>query len=185
MIMNDRTRSIIEEVLKTYQDLPFLSPEDLPSIDLYMDQVTTLIDDKLAPTRRLPSDKLLTKTMINNYAKNKLLPPPEKKKYSRQQILLLVLIYYFKNSLTMQDIKTVFDSIPFDEDIYNEVFSDSSQMLGITRDSIERCLDLSDEKFAETENQEKEHLQLFSLICDLLLDIYVKNRIVEQLIDTL
>ena len=77
------------------------------------------------------------------------------------------------------------DSIPFDEDIYNEVFSDSSRMLGITRDSIERCLALSDEKFAETENQEKEHLQLFSLICDLLLDIYVKNRIVEQLIDTL
>ena len=77
MIMNERTRSIIEEVLKTYRDLPFLSPEDLPSIDLYMDQVTSFIDTRLKNTARFQDkDKILTKTMINNYAKNDLLPPP-------------------------------------------------------------------------------------------------------------
>ncbi|MBE6002454.1 MAG: DUF1836 domain-containing protein [Sarcina sp.] len=183
--MNDQIQEIIQKTMQTYRDLPFLMPDDLPSLDLYMDQVTTLIEKKLAPTRRLPSDKLLTKTMINNYAKNKLLPPPEKKKYSQQHMLLLVLIYYFKNSLTMQDIKSILDSIPFDENVYKEVFAQSSDLLDVTRDSVDRFLSLSSEKFSETENQEKEQLQLFSLICDLLMDIYVKNRIVEQLIDAM
>ena len=50
-----------------------------PNIDLYMDQVTTFMEDNLASTKRHEDDKILTKTMINNYAKNKLLPPPEKK----------------------------------------------------------------------------------------------------------
>jgi len=183
--MNEELKSIIEKTLQAYADIPFLTPEDLPSLDLYMDQVTTLMEEKLSPTRRVPSDKLLTKTMINNYAKNKLLPPPEKKKYSQQHMLLLVLIYYFKNSLTMQDIKSILDSISFDENVYKEVFGQSSDLLDVTRDSVDRFLSLSSEKFSETENQEKEQLQLFSLICDLLMDIYVKNRIVEQLIDAM
>ena len=59
-----------------------VKPEDIPNIDLYMDQVTTFMDSQLATSKRHEDDKILTKTMINNYAKNDLLPPPEKKKYS-------------------------------------------------------------------------------------------------------
>ena len=182
--MNEELKSIIEKTLQAYADIPFLTPEDLPSLDLYMDQVTTLMEEKLSPTRRVPSDKLLTKTMINNYAKNKLLPPPERKKYSRQHILRLVLIYYFKNSLSMQDIKSVLDGLPrFDENVYEQTFKNSDELLAVTRASVEKYLDLAGQKFSDTENQEKEQLQLFSLICDLLMDIYIKTRIVEQLID--
>ena len=49
--------------------LPIIQPEEIPSIRLYMDQVTTFIEERLAPLKRRPQDKLLTKTMINNYAK--------------------------------------------------------------------------------------------------------------------
>lgn len=52
---------------------------DIPNIDLYMDQITTFMDTHLADSRRYPEDKIMTKTMINNYTKNHLLPPSVKK----------------------------------------------------------------------------------------------------------
>ena len=47
-----------------------VQPEEIPNIDLYMDQVTTFMEEHLKNTRRYEEDKVLTKTMINNYAKN-------------------------------------------------------------------------------------------------------------------
>ena len=182
--MSEQIHEIIAETLKSCEGLPFLSVEDLPCLDLYMDQVTTLIEEKLSPTRRLPSDKLLTKTMINNYTKNKLLPPPEKKKYSSQQILLLVVIYFSKNILSMQDIKAVLDTVSFDEQVYEEVFKNHDQIRSSVSSDLEKYLKIAEEGFSHTENQEKEQLQLFSLICNLVMDIYMKKRIIEQLIDT-
>ena len=71
--------------------------DELPKLELYMDQVTTFMDERLKSTARYPGeDKILTKTMINNYAKNDLLPPPVRKKYSKEHVLLLIFIYYFK-----------------------------------------------------------------------------------------
>ena len=73
-----------------------VQPEEIPNIDLYMDQVTTFMEEHLKNTRRYEEDKVLTKTMINNYAKNNLLPPPVKKKYSKEHMLMLIFIYYLR-----------------------------------------------------------------------------------------
>ena len=70
----------IKELIKEWIRLDYIRPEDIPSIELYMDQVTTFMDKELANTKRFESDKTLTKTMINNYTKNNLLHPPVKKK---------------------------------------------------------------------------------------------------------
>ena len=101
------TKQFLRSILDSLQQIDYVKPEDVPNIDLYMDQVTTFMDSHLASTRRYPSDKILTKTMINNYAKNKLLPPPVKKKYSPEHMMLLVFIYYFKNILSITDIQTL------------------------------------------------------------------------------
>ena len=85
-------------------DLGYIAPEDIPSIELYMDQVTTFMDRYLSKNKRTEEDKTLTKTMINNYTKNDLLPPPNKKRYSKEHIILLIYIYYFKNVVTINDI---------------------------------------------------------------------------------
>lgn len=61
-----------------------------------MDQVTTFMDEQLAASKRYESDKILTKTMINNYAKNNLLPSPDKKKYSKEHVLTLLYILFQK-----------------------------------------------------------------------------------------
>ena len=95
--MKINRKDMINSILESISRIDYIKPEDLPNIDLYMDQVTTFMESQLASTKRYPDDKILTKTMINNYAKNDLLPSPDKKRYSKEHMLLLIFIYYFKN----------------------------------------------------------------------------------------
>lgn len=83
--------------------------EDLPEIDLYMDQVIQLFESKLSETKRKEDDKVLTKTMINNYSKAKLLMSVKNKKYSKEHLILMSLIYELKGSLSINDIKTLLE----------------------------------------------------------------------------
>ena len=82
----------LEELLAHLDSLDHIHVEDIPKIDLYMDQVTTFMEDRLGALKRYPEDKVLTKTMIKNYAKNNLLPSPVRKKYKQEDILILIFI---------------------------------------------------------------------------------------------
>lgn len=82
-----------------------LTPEQVPALDLYMDQVLTLFNDGLQDSKRHPDDKLLTKTMINNYSKEKLLSPIKGKKYSHQHIMQMLCVYQLKQTLALGDVK--------------------------------------------------------------------------------
>lgn len=81
--------------------------KEIPDLDLYMDQIMTLFDQHLDDNKRYQDDKLLTKTMINNYSKAKLISPVKGKKYTKEQIIQMLMIYYLKNSLTIQEIKKI------------------------------------------------------------------------------
>ncbi|MCI9016783.1 MAG: DUF1836 domain-containing protein [Clostridia bacterium] len=89
--------------------------EELPSIDLYLDQVVNLINSCLSPylffsnNCSIGENELLTKTMINNYVKNSLIEPPIKKQYSRSQLSKLFVICVLKQVYSMQDIKILID----------------------------------------------------------------------------
>ena len=102
---------LLREILSGLDALDYVKPEQIPDIPLYMDQLTTFMDERLEKSKRYPEDKVLTKTMINNYAKNNLLPPPVRKKYTKEHTLLLIFIYYFKNMLSFHDIETLFGPI--------------------------------------------------------------------------
>lgn len=84
-----------------------ISPDQVPALDLYMDQVLTLFNEGLAQNKRHPQDKLLTKTMINNYSKEKLLLPVKGKKYTRQHIIQMLCIYQLKQVLSLSDVKAL------------------------------------------------------------------------------
>ena len=90
------TEDLLNSIMESIGRIDYIKPADIPNIDLYMDQVTTFMEEQLKTTKRYPDDKILTKTMINNYAKNDLLPPPVKKKYTKEHLLVLIFIYYFK-----------------------------------------------------------------------------------------
>jgi len=86
-----------------------ISIDDIPKIPLYMDQLLSLLDEYFNDFRRSDDEKIITKTMINNYVKAKVISPPEKKKYKREQLMMLALVYQLKNILPINDIKSFFD----------------------------------------------------------------------------
>lgn len=79
--------------------------DELPELDLYMDQVITLVDRYLTPVIRTDKHTLLTSSMVNNYVKKGMIPPPEKKRYTRRHVAFLVAITLLKQVLTIQEIK--------------------------------------------------------------------------------
>lgn len=183
----------LQEILTRLESLSYIKPERIPDLDLYMDQVTTFMDEHLVKTKRYPEDKVLTKTMINNYAKNNLLPPPDKKKYSRQHILLLIFIYYFKNMLSFHDIETLFQPITREhfsdhegltlQDIYEEIFSLEQEQMDRLKEDMQQKYQSARKTFKNQDEQDLEYLQLFAFICELGFDVYLKKQTMELLID--
>ena len=188
---NERLRGIFARL----DSLDYIKPEQIPNIALYMDQVTTFMDEHLEKSKRYPDDKVLTKTMINNYAKNNLLPPPVRKKYTKEHVLILIFIYYFKNILSIKDIEMLLHPLTekyfHKEDafnltsIYEEVCSmekaDVEPLMEEMKSIYARAMD----SFTEAPEEDRAYLQLFSLICSLSFDVYVKKMIIEKLIDSM
>lgn len=189
--MNDMLNSILNEL----SHLQYVHPGDIPNIDLYMDQVTTFMEGQLAHSKRYQDDKILTKTMINNYAKNNLLPAPEKKRYSREHLLVLIFIYYFKNILSINDIQTLLNPITDKyfksqekldlTSIYEEVFSMEKEQIEVLKKELLKNYQTAQNTFTDAPEDEQDFLKLFSFICLLSFDVYMKKTIIEQMIDSL
>ena len=188
--------SEIRTLLENIKKISYIKPNEIPNIDLYMDQVTTFMDSQLKhTTRNMETDKILTKTMINNYAKNDLLPAPIKKKYSKEHILVLILIYYFKGILSIGDIQKLFAPLNEHffanegglkiEDIYDEVFSMEKSQMEVLKQDVVMKYKLAQEQFAEAPEEHQRFLKKFAFICALSFDVYVKKLIIEKLIDDL
>lgn len=94
--------------MKTINELQTLPKiEEMPDFGLYMDQVITFMQ------RKYPGNPL-TKTMINNYTKDKILFPPVKKKYSREHLMLLSIIQILKRTLSLPEIKAILGPLSSD-----------------------------------------------------------------------
>ena len=166
-----------EQVLEEFQNINHINPRNLPNIDLYMDQVTTFMDEGLTTTKRREDDKILTKTMINNYAKNDLLPAPVKKKYSKDHMLTLIFIYYFKHMLSINDIQTLLKPINDKyfgkreglnlEEIYRVIYANSKRDLGNITEEVKAQFEKSKESFTDEPDEDREYLQLYTFLCSM------------------
>ena len=185
--------SVIEEVFKRYTGGSYIKASMLPDLDLYVDQITTFLTRHLAKTIRFEDDKIMTKTMINNYTKNHLLPPPDKKKYSRDHILLMIFIYYFKNFLPISDIKTILGPLTdkyFHKDadlnleaIYTTLFSKEDTFVQEVLENVMKQFHMSADLFPDAPKADQASLREFTFICMLSLDIYLKKQLIEAILD--
>lgn len=194
--MTISTDDLLNSIMESFDRIGHVRSEDIPNIDLYMDQVTTFMEQHMRATTRNPEeDKILTKTMINNYAKNDLLPPPVKKKYSKEHVLVLIFIYYFKGILSIGDIQALLNPLTEKffhtgagmkmEDIYDEVFSLEKGKVEELKEDVKRMYEESANTFREAEEEERAFLQRFSFICMLSYDVYVKKLLIEKMIDSM
>ncbi|MBU3876864.1 DUF1836 domain-containing protein [Faecalicatena sp. AGMB00832] len=189
------TNDMLNSILESISRIDYIHPGDIPNIDLYMDQVTTFMDAQLASTKRYKEDKILTKTMINNYAKNNLLPPPVKKKYTQEHLLVLIFIYYFKNILSIKDIETLLRPITdkyFHSDdalemtqLYEEICAMEKAQIEPLQEEIKSAYARAEASFEKVDTDDKDYLKLFSFICSLSFDVYVKKLLIEKIIDEL
>lgn len=189
------TNDILNSILESISRIDYVKSSDIPNIDLYMDQVTTFMEKQLKSSKRYEDDKILTKTMINNYAKNNLLPPPVRKKYSKEHLIVLTFIYYFKSILSIKDIEILLKPITdkyFHSDenfdlthIYDEVCSFEKNRIKDVQEDIKQMYETSFNTFQNAKDSERELLQYFSFICSLSFDVYIKKQIIEKLADSM
>ena len=193
--MENDLKDFLAQLQEKLKSIDYVKTEDIPNIGLYMDQVTTFMDEQLEACKRYDDDKILTKTMINNYAKNNLLPAPEKKKYSKEHVLTLLFIYYFKNLLSISDIQALLNPITDSyfgnkddfnmEDVYNEVFHLEKEESGKLLKDLGKKYFIAQHTFEQFPEEDRSFLQKFSFICLLSYDVYIKKMVIESMIDEL
>ncbi|MFT4412856.1 DUF1836 domain-containing protein [Fredinandcohnia humi] len=168
--------------------------EDIPHIDLYMDQVIQLFENTFGTSKRNDDEKVLTKTMINNYAKGKLLFPIKNKKYSRDHLILLSLIYQLKSSLSISDIKATLEGINkrivSDNDFSLEEFYKSYLQLykkNVEEFKTDLDMKMKDviEEISDRPNDDNEYIKNVLLIISLTASSFFYRRAAETLVDEL
>jgi len=189
------TKDLLKTISVSFAKMDYIKPEEIPNIDLYMDQVTTFLDENLKSTsRNKTEDKLMTKTMINNYAKNDVIPSPEKKKYNKEHILLLIMIYYFKSFLQISDIQELIEpisSVFFGdkeygiEDVYNEVFANKAEQLEEITKSVIHDYEEAMKTFTDAPGNNQDYLKLYAFVCNLGCEVFVKKLLIEKIVDSI
>lgn len=105
---------------------------ELPRIDLYLDQVLTLVTDELA-FMYLPGEQTLTGSMVNNYVKQKLVPAPKRKRYTRRHVASLLFVCAFKRVYSIAQLRQIMGMI-------EEAHVDAGALYDEVVSSLERAL---------------------------------------------
>lgn len=185
----------LSQIIKEISENENIGIKDIPDLELYMEQVTGFMDDKLKKMKRSPEDKILTKTMINNYTKAGILMPPNKKKYNKEHIILMILVYNLKQILSLEDIKRLFAPILNDmdtteddlisiEEIY-AVFNDLKvEEMEMVEPFIERNLNNIEEKTKNIKDKAlKNEAEMFLLVINLIAQANALKNLSEKIID--
>ncbi|QCJ41383.1 DUF1836 domain-containing protein [Bacillus sp. S3] len=168
-----------------------LSLDEIPKIDLYMDQVIQLFENKFNASKRNEEEKVLTKTMINNYAKGKLMFPIQNKKYSKEHLILISLIYQLKGALSINDIKVTLSGLNkkiINEEMELDAFYSSylhlaSKNTADFKVDIEGRIKEVKEEIALTEKESSEYLEQVLMISSLVHMSNLYRRVAEKLVD--
>ena len=189
--MKDMEKFIKEAINNTN----LIDSNEIPNIDLYMDQVTTFLTSHLLSNVDEDTEPVFTKTMINNYAKIQLLPAPEKKKYTKDHMLMLINIYYLKNVMSINNIHKLLNPISdkyFHQNsglnlstIYDEIYNSIETIKSSTSEDMKEKLELAMSSFKDAPKDDKDYLQLFTYISLLSFDVYMKKQLIDSLIETI
>jgi DNA-binding transcriptional MerR regulator len=187
-LSKDSLQKLIDDLSLTDR----ISLSDIPEMALYMDQLLTFLDGKLSSFKRVGDDKLLTKTMINNYTKIGLIPKPFNKKYDTYHIILLILIFNLKNVLSISDIQSLFTPIlknidtPDDDVIpLREIYSTflelkQNEYMEFTSTFNEKHQEIKEKTLTATDKQLAE---LFLTVIMLVAQANASKRLAEKIID--
>jgi len=169
----EKITDIVDDIKKWCRETDSLKLpkwDDLPEIDLYMDQVIMLMYKYLCAF--MPDiDKQLTASMINNYVKMEVMPPPQKKKYSKTHLAYLIILCLLKQSLSISEISELIKSRLKTDTIENIYFRFTTKYVETFVNAIEKVSAKIDDK---SENICDENTEL-RLINDIVIDNAVNS----------
>lgn len=176
--MNVKILELLEEIVN--QDEIELS--DIPMLDLYMDQVITLFENKLEKGKRNEKDKLLTKTMINNYVKDKILMPAKNKRYTPEHLIMMALIYHLKQTLSINDIKVLFTETIYKEEI--DLFGLYDRFLEVKKQDQVQVEEEVRQKLEGLHIDQSKEIDIVMMVLSLVSSANTQKHLAEKLIDT-
>lgn len=179
--MYDDILKLVDEITNYIE----IKDYEIPDIDLYMDQVTSFMDNKLSSFKRNESDLILSKTMINNYAKDKVIPPPNKKKYSKKHMMLLIWVYHLKQTLSINDIGKLMNFIGKEEDNinYTEMYNNFLDIQKKSSNNLKVNFDDMLHSIENTNSNLDDNEKLFLLVLELISSANIQKRLAEKIID--
>jgi len=180
----------INKLLETLHLEKNITLEDIPNVDLYVDQVVQLFENTYSDTTRTDDEKVLTKTMINNYAKGKLFIPIKNKKYSKEHMILISLIYQLKGALSINDIKSSLENINeslLNDDSFelNTLYKDYLSLTEKNVESFTQDVNNLVSEVSEISSLEDPNLEKFLLLTSFVSMSNMYRRLAEKLIDDL
>ena len=180
----------INKLLETLHLEKNITLEDIPNVDLYVDQVVQLFENTYADTTRTDDEKVLTKTMINNYAKGKLFIPIKNKKYSKEHMILISLIYQLKGALSINDIKSSLEHINeslLSDDSFelNTLYKDYLTLTENNVESFKQDVNNRVSEVSEISSLEDPKLEKLLLLNSLVNMSNMYRRLAEKLVDDL
>ena len=176
--MNKET---LETLVEKESQKSSITSKDIPDLDLYMDQIMTLFEIHLANHKKNKDDKLLTKTMINNYSKAKVITPVKGKKYTKEQIIQMLIIYQLKNNLSIQEIKDLLTPIYENNDDLSNLYDHFIDIKHSLNFQLQKMIQkIMDDYQLKIENYQ----DLFLLVAILSSLSHSLTNIAEMLIET-
>lgn len=175
--MNEEISALFEEIIKQEE----IELSDIPMLDLYMDQVITLFENKLEKGKRNTTDKLLTKTMINNYVKDKILMPSKNKRYTPEHLIMMVFIYHLKQTLSINDIKTLFTETIYKEEV--DLFDLYERFIGIKKQDQIQTKKTIEEKIQALGPDHSDEIDILMMVLSLVSSANMQKELAEKLID--
>lgn len=172
------------EKMEVYE--PLINPKKMPKIDLYMDQVIQMFEQQYEPFLRTNTEKVMTKTMINNYSKEKLYEPVKKKKYDMNHLMLLSMIYQLKNTLSIADIKKITQNLSVNETIepsslenfYEQLYKMDDFIFDLVKDDVQ----VVENKVETLDSLDEQTKRIFYANLFSQMSTYYK-QLAEQLVD--
>ena len=179
------TKKMEELILAAVGDEDLRS-EEIPAIDLYLDQILSLALKKKQESSSRFQDRVLTKTMVNNYSKDGLIRPIKGKKYSKEHILQMLLVSEMKNTLSIGEIRCVLQGLyqlpDYSQEKLDRVYTRYLEAKERQRAAfVDLVMRYVEESGYSLENDEDFLVMLLSLAN---LSSYLKNTVQELLEET-
>lgn len=153
--------------------------EELPDLDLYMDQVLSYINSRLEPLSIGEEKTVLTSSMVNNYVKTNIVKPPVKKHYKRYHLAYLFVVMLMKRCFSLSEIG---DLIRIYSDIENpeRIARDYNKFVSVFESSLRRTLKEGSDSQIYFEKPNPEQILMLSVIHTLTSKIYAQAGIQEH-----